>query len=121
MWVYESSSGSTFRPDGTLLCVAYSGHGDGLNNPAMQAIPNIGPIPTGEYTLSPFFTHPRLGKLVARFMPKSDNDECHRSGIDLHGDNQYRDHTGSEGCVVMDEPYRLEISQSLDTDWLVRA
>lgn len=119
MWTYHIPTGNINRPDGSLLTVAYSGHGAGLNNPAMCGVPDVGPIPPGPYTLSPFFTHPRLGVLVARFMPKPGNTECGRSGCDLHGDNKYMDYTASDGCVVADHDARLEISQSTDTDWMV--
>jgi hypothetical protein len=121
-WTYQQTAHSILRPDGSLLTdTAYSGHGVGLNNPSLQSVPDIGPIPQGEYTLSPFFTHPRLGNLCARFMPKPGSTTYGRSGFDLHGDNQYRNHTASEGCVVVDKPYRLEISHSNDTDWIVTA
>src|ERR1017187_3142261 len=120
MWEYQQTAHTILRPDGSVLTnQSYSGHGAGLNNPAMQNIPNVGPIPQGPYTLSPFFTHPLLGKLVARFMPKPGNTECGRSGCDLHGDNQYLNPRGMGGGGVVGEPYRLEISQSADTDWMV--
>ncbi len=30
---------------------AYSGHGLGLNNPAMQNVPDVGPLPQGTYVI----------------------------------------------------------------------
>jgi hypothetical protein len=48
MWKYVQSSGAMIAPDGEILRVGYSGRVlDGKNNPDMQHVRNVGPIPRG--------------------------------------------------------------------------
>lgn len=112
MHLYKQSTGEWFH-DGTLLTVAYSGNEKGLNNPAWQRVKGHGPVPEGNFTLSSAFTHPHLGPCVMRFIPAPDTEMFGRSGIDLHGDNSQRNHTGSDGCVVMEHGPRQQVA-----DWV---
>ncbi|MPW09303.1 hypothetical protein GCT19_27215 [Paraburkholderia sp. CNPSo 3155] len=45
-WTHSQSSGTLSR-DGSLVARGYSGHGAGKNNPVMQAVRSVGPIPEG--------------------------------------------------------------------------
>jgi hypothetical protein len=77
----------------------YAGHGIGKNNPDLQHVKNVGPIPLGWYTIEGEpFTHPRCGQFCLRLVPDAENEMFGRSGFLLHGDNAAG--TASEGCIV---------------------
>jgi hypothetical protein len=76
------------QPTGTLatdfprrVFVGYSGHGLGKNNPALQSLPRVGPVPQGTYAVSNPFTHPEKGRLCFRLVPMSGNHMFGRSGF----------------------------------------
>ncbi len=46
MWTYAQKTGSLLQ-DGQAVATGYSGFDEGKNNPAMQAIHDVGPIPQG--------------------------------------------------------------------------
>lgn len=54
-WVWSQSGGTmtnTSNPS-TIIGTGYAGHGNGINNPALQCSPGIGPLPQGIYTIQP--------------------------------------------------------------------
>ena len=48
---YQQFSGKITSDECFSTWLGYSGHGEGKNNPAMQKVPNVGPIPVGKYTI----------------------------------------------------------------------
>jgi hypothetical protein len=54
-WIWHQSTGQLQHVDNnghvTNVGTGYAGHGDRVNNPAMQNAPNTGPIPQGTYTI----------------------------------------------------------------------
>jgi len=50
MWTYNQSDG-TLLHDGALAGEGYSGFGEGKNNPTMQTLHDVGPIPQGTYDI----------------------------------------------------------------------
>jgi hypothetical protein len=56
-WTYSQSGATLTAPDGTVYqdtdpnYTVYSGKGPGLNNPELQHIPNVGPLPRGKWLL----------------------------------------------------------------------
>lgn len=115
MWIYDSTTGALawgMAPAGE----GYSGHGDGLNNPALQAVPDVGPIPRGLYKIGSFFTDPEKGPIVACLIPLADTNTYGRSGFMLHGDNPAMNHSASLGCVILPHDVRQQIAVSGDTD-----
>ena len=99
MWTF-SYIGLIWRDDGPKS-VAYSGHGEGLNNAAYQSVVGVGPIPVGQWRIGTFFDHPRLGPCVAHLTPIGDTNTYDRSGFFLHGDNAEQNHSASDGCIVV--------------------
>lgn len=95
-----------------LLSVCYSGFGLGLNNPALEASADIGPIPAGTWTISDWFILPYedKGPLVAHLTPSSGFTT--RSGFLIHGDNKAQDHTASHGCIIASYSVRKQLFQS---------
>ena len=115
MWIYEQSSGKFHNPVGSVICIGYSGHGVGLDNPADQDIPDVGPIPQGDWEIGPFFDDPGgKGPIVAHLTPLPGTDTAGRSGFMIHGDNSAMNHTASEGCLILPHPIRAQIAASLD-------
>jgi hypothetical protein len=106
----QSTGAVTLR--GTLLCHGYSGHGEGKNNPALEAWIKIGPIPAGLYRIARWIDHhPTKGNDVAVLAPVGHNARG-RSGFLIHGDS--KDHPGeaSEGCPTINNPYRHQLRES---------
>lgn len=120
MNTYSQSTGKWILANGKTLGVGYSGHGEGRNNPAMQAVKNVGPIPVGNYTIGEAFMHPLKGPLVMRLIPSEHTDELMRSGFLIHGDNKAMNKSASEGCIVLPHDVRLAISKLEDRSlWVV--
>lgn len=114
MHTYNSSNGY-WSWNGTLLGQGYSGHGDGVNNPALENIKNVGPIPRGRYLIEGWFNHPELGPFVARLLPCDATNTFGRAGFCVHGDNFAGNHTASEGCIIMNRIVRNKIADTKDT------
>ena len=54
--VYVQKTGK-MTLDGKDLGTGYSGHGEGVNNPAKEDVKNVGPIPAGNWTVGKAFKH----------------------------------------------------------------
>lgn len=74
MAIYNQSGHLTI---GVVEFTAYSGHGNGLNNPDMEDIVGVGPIPRGEWEVVEWLdNYENKGSCVARLVPV---------GFDPHG------------------------------------
>ena len=100
--------------------IGYSGAGQGLDNPADETVPDVGPIPQGLWTIGAWHDDPELGPCVAALTPV-DHDACGRDGFYIHGDNSAVDHTGSHGCIVTTRYVREAMRDSGDTALTVTA
>ena len=109
---YEQSNGTLTR-NGQVLGVGYSGNGDALNNPAMQAIRMHGPLPRGQYTIQAPSVHPKLGPIAMELLPFSTNTMFLRGGFFIHGDNAQMNHTASDGCMIFGHDLRVQIAQAV--------
>lgn len=115
---YSQSTGIYITPDGAEH-QGYSGHDAGLNNPAMQDVHNVGPIPRGTWRIGTAIDHPRLGPVAMRLQwIEGPNGEAQppngRDGFFIHGDNQAMNHTASDGCIVLARPVRETIVAGAD-------
>lgn len=118
-WIYNSANGNLSR-NGELVGTGYSGNTAGLNNPAMDDVHNVGPIPTGQWVIGDFFDDPGgKGPIVARLTPGPNTPTFNRSGFMLHGDNPAMDHTASDGCIILSHDIRQQIMESGDTELVV--
>jgi len=114
-WKYEQKSGRLINPAGVQVCVGYSGNGKGLNNPEMQEVHKVGPIPQGKYAIGTFFDDPGgKGPIVSHLKPLEGTDIFGREGFMIHGDNQAANHSASEGCVILPHLIRENIMASRD-------
>jgi len=100
---------------GSLLATGYSGHGDGVNNPAMQNVHDFGPIPQGVYTIGePLDPPDHLGTLAMPLTPDPANEMFGRSEFFIHGDNAAMNHSASDGCIILDHTARAAIFAGSD-------
>jgi hypothetical protein len=117
MWTYNVSNGNLTR-DGLLVGTGYSGHGPGLNNPAMQSFTDVGPIPAGLWSIGEAYTIPGKGPLVMRLTPDETTNVFGRSGFMIHGDSI--EAPGAEeaslGCIIMPRSVRQAVADSGDTE-----
>jgi hypothetical protein len=120
---YSQGIGTLSAPDG-FLATGYAGADAGKNNPAMQDVKNVGPLPRGKYTITgpecvgTAFPCPdchgatahRHGPYVLRLHPVQGNEMFGRAGFLIHGSNAAG--TASEGCICIDRASRqLVISE----------
>jgi RHS repeat-associated protein len=99
---------------------AYSGQGPGVNNPAYQAVQDVGPIPQGAYIIGPAYTHPNLGPVTMNLYPANSFQMFGRSRFRIHGDNSAQNQTASEGCIVLPRAAREQMGNSPDKElWVL--
>ena len=114
MLTYEQSSGRLTNEHGTLIGECYSGHDNGKNNPALQQVPNIGPIPVGVYRIGqPFDDEGHLGKFVMSLTPLPQTETFGRSGFYMHGDSSTHCGGASEGCIIAGPLTRHRVAATL--------
>src|SRR5260370_1191404 len=113
MWTYDQTSGSISK-DGAVLGNGYSGFDAGKNNPAMQTIHDVGPIPQGLYEIGPPHDTPTHGPHVMALPPAAGTDVFGRSGFLIHGDSIANPGTASHGCIILSRDLRDQISSSAD-------
>ncbi|HZK99414.1 MAG TPA: tlde1 domain-containing protein [Caulobacteraceae bacterium] len=122
-WSYSQATGKLRDPSGEWVGTGYSGHGAGLNNPAMEADPDVGPIPAGIWIIGPPRNPPdHLGPLAMPLEPIPGFDPHGRSGFFMHGD--FVGDTGeaaSKGCIVIQRADRQLVAASADRRLLVTA
>jgi hypothetical protein len=113
MWTFEQQTGD-LRYEGKVVASGYSGHEAGKNNPKMQHVPCIGPIPEGYYTIASPIDTASHGPYVLHLTPFQHNQMFGRSGFLIHGDSVKQPGTASEGCVILGRMVREAIWQSGD-------
>lgn len=109
-WRYVQSTGALYGVAG-LIGTGYSGHGEGRNNPAMEAVPRVGPIPAGLWAISNPHDSPHTGPFTLDLTPVG-HDAHGRSAFKIHGDNKA--HDASAGCIVLFRAVRETIWNSGD-------
>jgi Protein of unknown function (DUF2778) len=111
-FTYSQSTGR-FSRNGALIGIGYSGHGPGLNDPAMEAAVGVGPIPAGHWTIEPARAGGRLGPMVMNLDPAPPFKALGRSLFRIHGDNGKGDHSASDGCIILGPVYRKQIAAAV--------
>jgi hypothetical protein len=116
MWTYAQKTGKLLQ-DGRLVGTGYSGFDNGKNNPAMQAVHDVGPIPQGEWTIvGPPMNTPSHGPFVLTLEPADGTNTFGRSGFLMHGDSIQSPGCASHGCIIMAHTVRDQVWNSGDTD-----
>lgn len=112
-WTYHQASGKMLFKSAEVG-IGYSGHGAGRNNPAMEAVHDVGPIPRGKWAIEkPAYDDPHLGPIVMHLEPV-EHDAHGRTLFRIHGDNKTGD--ASHGCIILSHGVRQMIAASIDTD-----
>lgn len=114
MFIYRQSTGEMIYGD-TPLGIGYSGFGQGKDNPAMQNIHNVGPIPEGFWRIGPLEDRPQdLGPVVMPLTPEEETETFGRSEFWIHGDSQSHPGLASHGCIILARSIRQFIADSSD-------
>ena len=119
MWTYKQSTGELTNAAGDVVAKGYSGAPAGKNNPAMQNVPDVGPIPEGQYTIGTPFNSPDHGPFAMHLTPDPANEMFGRSAFLMHGDSLEHPGCASEGCIIMPRPVREATWNSGDLALLV--
>lgn len=117
-WAYKQSTG-WIAHNGKNIAKGYSGAGDGKNNPEMQDVPNIGPIPVGKYTIGDPSDTKTHGPYVLDLTPDPENEMFGRFAFLIHGDSVVNPGTASEGCIILPRKVRVQIWESGDRELMV--
>lgn len=118
-WRYEQSTGKLFTPEGTLIATGYAGgncgkNPEGINNPEMQNVKGVGPLPVGKYTHGVVVMQSQLGVFAIPLIPDPANEMHGRGGFYMHGDKIAEPRCASEGCIIMPRFVREQYYNSVD-------
>src|ERR1039457_5511435 len=80
MWTYDQLSGALGK-DGQRVATGYSGFGQGKNNPDMENVPDVGPIPRGVYDIGPPHDTTTHGPHVMALTPEPGTNTLGRDGF----------------------------------------
>lgn len=121
MWIYSQSTGelnyfgsSTEINTIVLPYTGYSGKGDGKNNPDLENVEGVGPIPRGVYDIQAPVDTVTHGPYVLPLTPEENNDMYGRSGFLIHGDSIVDPGNASEGCIILPRVARNAVWDSGD-------
>lgn len=126
-WVCSQSTGNVSHVDpngnSTDIGNGYAGNGNGINNPAMQNVPDTGPLPQDAYTIEPQQNN-TTGSGTSlpgsmRLTPDPGNSMYGRSGFLIHGDSNQGNRSASEGCIILNRNIRNRIGHNGDSILMV--
>jgi hypothetical protein len=122
MWTFKQANGQ-FRHDGNLVATGYAGRDAGKNNPAMENVKGIGPLPAGRYKAVELIeVHPKLGKYVIHLVPDEDTRKKivgygrNPDSFFEHGDSKEHPGLASHGCICVELAARMKFWKSPDDD-----
>ena len=104
MFTYFQVSGALCDPLGNTIGKGYSGYLAGKNQPALQRVRDVGPIPKGTYLIGKAFDSPDHGPLALPLLSMGDTDTFGRDGFLMHGDSiciRVLLRTGASSCLTM--------------------
>lgn len=116
IWQYEQRTGK-LTYNGDVVGIGYSGNGDGLNNPAMESTPFVGPIPQGWWRIEgPPFSSSKHGPFCLRLTAYNPDAIFGRTDFLMHGDkiDAVGQHLASQGCIIMSRDVREKVWDSHD-------
>lgn len=118
MWTYTQLRGQALN-NGDLIGIGYSGYGSGKNNPDMESVPDVGPIPRGQWRIVRWDDHHgEKGPQVAVLEPVGHNAHG-RSEFLIHGDSSAHPGQASHGCIIMGRDIRDQWRQSGNMEIMV--
>lgn len=111
---YNQKTGEYTTELGHLIGVGYAGKGAGKNNPLMEHLKMIGPLPKGKYKIGQPYDSPHTGPFTLPLEPFPENEMYGRSDFKIHGDSIEKPGTASNGCIILPRQAREEINNSTD-------
>jgi hypothetical protein len=120
-WTYSQKTGE-LQQDGKPVATGYSGAGPGKNNPEMEQVQNVGPIPQGDWLIvGPPVNTVTHGPFVLHLKPAPATQTFGRDGFLVHGDSVEHPGRASEGCIILPRAVREQIWNSGDQELKVVA
>lgn len=108
MWSYNQTTGVLSRGS-QILGIGYSGNGKGINNPDLQNIEKVGPIPVGHYRILPPIDTAKHGPFFLPLLPAPQNEMFGRSNFGIHGERlEPPPGLASEGCIIISPKAKRE-------------
>ncbi len=110
-WVWRQSTGELLQ-GGKLISRGYSGAARGRNNPALQGVAGIGPIPRGRWRMVEVYNSRRVGPftITVHALDETRPDDTHeatgRSAFRIHGDSIRAPGAASKGCIILPRAIR---------------
>ena len=115
---YDQKTGE-IKIRNTVVGYGYSGAGKGVNNPALENVRRVGPIPRGRWKIDRWDDkHGDKGPQVAVLSPVG-HDAHGRTAFLIHGDNTSLNQTGSWGCIIASRLIRNALRASGETELVV--
>jgi len=108
---YSQSTGLLIDPALGHVALGWAGNSAGKNDPTMEQVHCIGPLPKGLYRVGPWEAqHPGLGPLVAH-LEQIEGESYGRDGFYIHGPAVDPSHYGQEskGCIVIPRAGREKV------------
>lgn len=96
--VWKQRAGQMWR-DGALYAAGLAGHGDGKNNPDMQNVKGVGPLPQGWYTMTGIKSGGPTGPDTIILVPDALNTMFGRGDFRIHGLKIGDPEHSSDGCI----------------------
>jgi hypothetical protein len=117
MWTWRQNSGELVVTDdqgnGQVIATGYSGAGRGKNRTDYESVPDVGPIPRGQWSIvSLTIEETPHGPYVLHLAPCENTNTFGRSGFLIHGDSKTAPGEASKGCIILPRNVRERIWQS---------
>ena len=113
MWHYHQKTGDLFHNE-KKVATGYSGKGDGKNNPDLQMVKGVGPIPRGKYHIGEPYDSANTGPFCLPLHPLRMTILFGRSAFAIHGDSKKDPGNASRGCIIVGLTVRKAIYNSDD-------
>jgi hypothetical protein len=113
-WRWDQSAGHLML-GAKSVSRGYSGRARGKNNPALQGVRGVGPIPRGRYKIGAPYNSKNVGPytLPLDAIDAKPGDDIHqetgRSAFRIHGDSIRAPGTASKGCIILPRAIRQQI------------
>lgn len=111
-YIFQVRAGRIIYPDGAVFAPGvWSGHGTGRNNPDMQDVRNVGPLPVGLYRFGPMVNGGHLGPDVMALTRVDGGETFGRGDFYVHGAAIADPAMSSDGCIIVDRSHRERMNQ----------
>lgn len=117
MWGYSQTTGKLTK-NGVVKAIGYSGFGKGKNNPSMQDVATLGPIPKGLWKMGNPYDSVNVGPFAIPLEMIKGNI-FGRSAFRIHGDSKSNPGNASHGCIILPRNIREMIWASGDKELTV--